>query len=443
MAHSGPRRPPISRRTFLATAGAAAAVGGLAPYARAATPKTIRFLNGEADPDTVQALQEIAAEWKQKTDVTVVVETVPLDQMYPKIAASIKAGRPYDIGTLAFIGHVILLAREGHLAPLTPLIDRIGRRDFGPRILFPWKNDVWWFPYDYNFAMMFIRKDWLAEKKLPVPTSWAQWIEVSRALTEPPNRYGLALPIGNGGATSFLSTGVFWGNDVHVFDDKWNVVLDAPAMKPRVVEALRTFEQLYATMPPGMVQASWGEALSLFVSEKVAASSYAGRMIHHIEKYGPKLVDKYALAGFPSKDGKKPAVTFGYDGWILMKGEHQKEAFDFLAWLATERLVKFLHTLALHYQPAQYSLYTNPAWRNHPLLERHRDALAVMRSFLDPDRAWINSIDTDGPEMDPRPGKVWEANVFPEMLQDVCLKKVPAERAVTAAADKVRKLLQA
>jgi multiple sugar transport system substrate-binding protein len=443
MKPNGTDRTRITRRTFLSAAAAVAASSAVAPYVSAQTPKTIRFLNGEADPGTVQALSEIAAEWKQKTGTTVVVESVPLDQMYPKITASIKAGRPYDIGNLAFIGHVLLLAREGHLAPLTPLIDKIGRKDFGPKILFPWKNEVWWFPYDYNFAMLFVRKDWLAEKKLPLPTSWAQWVETSKALTDAPNRYGLALPIGNGGATSFLSTAVFWGNDVRIFDDKWNVILDAPHMKPRVVESLKTFEQLYATMPPGMVQASWGEALSLFVSEKVGMSSYAGRMIHHIEKYGPQLADKYALIGFPSKDGKKPAVTHGYDGWILMKGENQKEAFEFLSWLATERLVKFLHTLALHYQPTQYSIYTNPAWRNHPLLQKHAEALGVMRSFLDPDRAWINSIDTDGPEMDPRPGKVWEANVFPEMLQELSLKKVAPDRIVATAAEKVRKLMQA
>ncbi len=96
---AGPRSG-LTRRKSLGTA--AGAVGGalVAPYVSASEPKTIRFLNGEADPGTVQALSEIAAEWKQKTGVTVGIETVPIDHTYLKITSSIEVGCPHDIGTL-------------------------------------------------------------------------------------------------------------------------------------------------------------------------------------------------------------------------------------------------------------------------------------------------------------------------------------------------------
>lgn len=53
----------------------------------------------------------------------------------------------------------------------------------------------------------------------------------------------------------------------------------------------------------------------------------------------------------------------------------------------------------------------------------------------------INSIDTDGPTMDVRPAKIWEAMIIPEMIQDVIVKKMEPEKALEVAAGKARKLL--
>lgn len=407
---------------------------------------TLRFLNCETDKDTMAYLQEIAKEWEAKTGVKVTVETVPEPDSMMKIMASIKAGRPYDICNVMFLSHVIKLASEGHIIPVTPLIDKIGRNDFGPRILFPWHDEIWWMPYDYNFAVMVIRKDLFQKKGLNPPKTWNDLLQAAKALTEDLNgdgkidRYGIALPVNIGGESSFLTTPFFWGNGVRTFDDKWNVILDSPSMKPKVIESLKYIKELYRYMPPGMISASWGDISTSFTTEKATMVGTAGRLVHIMDRYSPKLLDNYLYIGYPTPDGKKPATCLGYDGWFLTKGNHQKEAMAFLEWLSTEKLIGFLHTVAVHYQPTRYSIYKDPKWRNHPMLNKHWQAMEAMINVMN--NAYITSIDTEGPYIDPRAAKIWHANVYPEMMQDVLLKGMDPGKAVDIASEKIRKTIK-
>lgn len=106
-------------------------------------------------------LNQSFEEYKSKTGVTVIMDSVPSTDAFIKLSTSIRAGQPYDIGNLLFIGDILLLAESGNLVPMTPLIDEIGRKDFGPKVLFPSKGEIWDYPYDYNFATLYYRTDWL------------------------------------------------------------------------------------------------------------------------------------------------------------------------------------------------------------------------------------------------------------------------------------------
>uniref|UniRef100_UPI0013D69C77 extracellular solute-binding protein n=1 Tax=Klebsiella pneumoniae TaxID=573 RepID=UPI0013D69C77 len=70
-----------------------------------------------------------------------VVDSVPLDDAFTKVTTSLRGGQPYDIATFAFVGLVLILASEGQLMPLSELT---AKRQWGPKILFPIKNEVYW-----------------------------------------------------------------------------------------------------------------------------------------------------------------------------------------------------------------------------------------------------------------------------------------------------------
>lgn len=435
------RGEPMHRRTFLKTGGAAAL--GLAAstlpvrFARAQGKKTLRFLNTETSIDSIRALKVACAEYERKTGTKIVVDSVPLDDAFTKVTTSIRGGQPYDIATFAFIGHVLILASQNQLVPLTELTSR---HKWGPKILFPMDGQVYWYPYDYNLAWIYYRKDLYEKKGLAVPKTWAEMLKNAQALNAE-GRSGALFPIGSNGATNWLSPGFMWAEGVRLFDDKWNVLLDSPEMAPRVTRYLDFFAELYKTMPSGSSQASFGEVLSGFSSDKVAHTAYAGRLIETLERTAPALATKYGMTPYMDSQGKARAVNHGYDGWVVLKTPNTAESMKFMQWFTEEQYINFLHTAPLHFQPPRLDVYDDERWRAHPLIEKHKEAVEMMRGFIQDPNMILTSIDTEGPKPDLRAGKVFEAFVFPEMLQNRCLKNLPSAECVKNAAAKMRTVI--
>ena len=96
----------VSRRTILKTAGAAgaalAATGLSTPAVFGQNRKQIRFLNAETSMDSIRALKVAAAEYERQTGVEVVIDSVPLGDVFTKVTTSLRSGNPYDIATVAF-----------------------------------------------------------------------------------------------------------------------------------------------------------------------------------------------------------------------------------------------------------------------------------------------------------------------------------------------------
>ncbi len=280
-------RKKVDRRTFLKAAGAAAGAVSAplmgAPFVHGQRKNvTLRFLNQETDPGTVKMLNDTFEEYKTKTGVQFVMDSVPQDNVFIKVSSSIRAGQPYDIANIVFVGDVLLLADSGNLVPMTPFIDEIGRKDFGPNILFPLKGEIWGYPYDYNFAMLFYRSDWLEKGKMEIPNTWDEMLKVSKGFMADVNKdgkidqFGCVFPIASGGAANWLSFAFLWAEKIKLLGNDWSVIIDSPEMKPKMLKYLEFFKALYETMPPGVPQVGFGEMLNLFATEKLASQPIPG-----------------------------------------------------------------------------------------------------------------------------------------------------------------------
>ncbi|MCL4534292.1 MAG: sugar ABC transporter substrate-binding protein [Bacteroidetes bacterium] len=403
-------------------------------------PAVLKFGWYETDPRLVKFINDTVAEYKQKTGVDIQVESMPDVDLWPKLQASISSGRPYDLATDGYIGHVTMLAARNQLEPMDDIINKFGRDDYLPKILFPYQDKVWWLPYDYNVGVLYIRTDLLKEKGLAVPKTWDDLLKVAKALTEK-DRYGIVLCMGENGCNSFLWSPMLWSNGVQIFDKDWNVILDSPEIKPKAVEALNFWKELYQYSPPGTEAAGYSEMLSLFATGRVAIAPYAGRLVHYMKDNSPDLLDKFQVIGFPTKDGKQAAAGFGYDGFIVPKGPNSKAAKEFLAWFAQNKMAEFESTLAAHLLPTQKSTFNDPKYRDSADAKRFWDS-AIQPQYDLVTNSILSSVDTQGPGPDARPGEVLNAGIIKDMAQSVVLKNVPPDQAVDEAAKKIRDLIK-
>ena len=110
----------ITRRTILKSGVAAAAIGTIYAPAVHAQVKEIRLLQDQTFVDLLRVIKEAAARYEQERGVRVVVDTVPSADLYPRILAGIRGGRPYDLTMIIFVAHMLSLANEGQLAPVLP-----------------------------------------------------------------------------------------------------------------------------------------------------------------------------------------------------------------------------------------------------------------------------------------------------------------------------------
>ncbi|UES59611.1 extracellular solute-binding protein (plasmid) [Roseibium aggregatum] len=431
-----------TRRQALKTmgiAGAGLAASSLAaPALRAQGNKPIRFLNCETGKDTLAFFSKVAKEYQEKTGVEVVIDSVPLGESFTKITNGIRSGTPYDVANVGFIGHVLLLAEQEQIVPLNELTDEY---QWGNNILFPIDNKVYWYPFDYNLALIYYRKDLYETNGLSLPNTWDAFVQNSEALVQGRQK-GALFPIGSNGATNWMSFAFLWAEGVKLFDDQWNVILDNDEMKPRVAAYLDFMTKLYGTMPPGALQASYSDVLSNLVGGAVAHGAYAGRVLEAAERDNPTLAENLGVMAYMDMSGKQKAVSHGYDGWVVLKTDNTGPAMDFMRWLTTDRMVDFLHTAPVHFQPTRLDIYEDQRWRDNAMIQKYSGVVEQMRELVTDESVVLTSIDTQGPAPDVRPGKVFESFVMPEMLQNKILREMDSAEAVDQAAAKMREVIK-
>lgn len=429
-----------TRRRVLGGIAGGAAISALGAPAVHAQQKTIRFLNAEPSAESVEALRIAAAEYEQQTGVRVEIDSVPAGDAFTKLQASIRAGRPYDIGTLIFLAHVLILEEEGQLVPVTNLINK---HEWGPRILFPINGEHYWYMYDYNLCWLNYRTDIYNTLGLQAPRTWDQLLENIAAITgsDQGTPFGISQPIGSNGATNYMSFGYMWANGVQIFDNDFNFVFETPENKQRVAEYVDFFAELYKTMPAGMTQASFGQMISGYVGEQIAHAPYPGRLIDSLEKSNPELADTIGIVPYPGRDGSLQAVNHGYDGWVVVNTPMAEESMRFLEWFSENHYINFLHTSPIHYQPPRMDIYEDPRWLAHPSIQKHAEVVQMQRQILTDEDIIIRSIDTEGPRPDLRAGRIFETFALAEMLQNKLIGGMDTMEAVDQASDKMKAVL--
>src|SRR5262249_37282295 len=190
-----PQRQPCW--SFVLPALVAVLIGTWVPVAAAATEITLWTMR------TVEAqmanLREDVAEFeKQNPGIKVTVDAVPFNVVYPKLAAAIQAGTPPNIFN-NIESMVAFMHTKGVLEPIDDVIDGVGRAQFTKKYL-DWVSaggQTWGIPDWALHQAVYYRKDLFAQKKLAVPKSWQELLEVAKALNSPKDgMHGMGVALG-------------------------------------------------------------------------------------------------------------------------------------------------------------------------------------------------------------------------------------------------------
>jgi multiple sugar transport system substrate-binding protein len=202
----------VKRRSFIAASAAAA----LAPLAgpRAQTPVTIRWWYHFDDPKASPAAL-IAAFEQANPGIKIHAESIPWgggSDYDTRLYTGLIAGNGPDTAMVKFQNQPRLLEMEA-LLPIdkyiagwptgTDISDDLWKLHRGP------DGKQYYMPLHYVVLYLYVRQDWLAQKKLPLPTDFPSFLKAAQATTGS-GHWGFGLRGGAGGH-DFWATFVLGG----------------------------------------------------------------------------------------------------------------------------------------------------------------------------------------------------------------------------------------
>ena len=146
------------------------------------------FLSPEGKSPREVAIKEIETRFTRQSGVTVNFQIMPWQELGTKLIAAVQAGNPPDCSRVNLYHLKMILPADG-LSSLDPYLAKSFTEeerkdflvDFTPAMVV--NNSKASMQLETIPKAMFIRKDWLAKAGLQAPKTWAELVEVGKALT--------------------------------------------------------------------------------------------------------------------------------------------------------------------------------------------------------------------------------------------------------------------
>ncbi len=250
---------------------ASAVAGGLlvsTVLVSAAQAQEIRFWTTEEQPARLARQEELAADFKAKTGITVAVIPVTESDLGTRATAAFAAGDLPDV-----IYHTLQYALPWSEAGIldteaaTEVIDELGRQTFAPGALSmaAYEGDIASVPLDGWTQMILYRADLFEEKGLEAPTTYANVVAAIEALHNPPDTFAFvaATKVDENFMSQVLE---------HVFLANGVPPVGPDGFKPLEVgpttEVLEFYKAIADASPPGELY--WKQSRELYFAGKAA-----------------------------------------------------------------------------------------------------------------------------------------------------------------------------
>jgi multiple sugar transport system substrate-binding protein len=281
---------------------------------------TLRFVADNHSWTT--AMEDTIAEFEEETGAKVEVEAYSEDNLLSKLNVEFAAGSqsmdvvmfrpPLDAGT--FIGNGWLENLDSYISADTEFdYDDISAGASEPCIK---DGSVYGIPVVTEVEILYYRKDILEANNIEVPTTFDELLAACEQLTDKENElYGFVARGALSPSVTQCAGFVFSNGADWVSSDLKTCQIDDDG----VVEAISLYGNLLGNYgPPGILDMSWSEAMTLFAQGKAVFATEASATASVVTDPTSSVVsDKVGFAMFPSATEGEDPVPYNIAAWAL------------------------------------------------------------------------------------------------------------------------------
>jgi len=305
-----------------------------------------------------KAPQIIEAYKQERPNVTLQIETLPINGYLDKALADVLGGNSPDVLDLdlwmlpALAGHDMLETWDDHIEGLD--ID-----DFLPAVWDSSKIDgkLYGVPTRAESNVFYYNKTMFDEANVAYPSedwTWEDMLEMAGKITVPGEKYGLGIAVSLSDEANVTASfaPILWsfGGDFLNQDNT-----EAAINSPEAVKAITFFAELYTkekVVPEGSLNfALTKDVQPMFLNNQVAMFPTGSNILTTL-KENPQV--QWGMVYGPNKSGKGTGWSFT----IPTSAKHKEEAREFVLWyMKPENMGKFNPR-----SPARKSAYNMPPW---------------------------------------------------------------------------------
>lgn len=343
-----------TRRHFLQTLGqgslavAAGSLGGFSMPALGQSDKRFAgqeivhwsFLSPEGKSARELAMREIEARFHERTGITVKFQVFPWHELKPKLIAAVQAGNPPDNSRVDAIA-MPMVVKANALTNLDPYIQRdIPNRD---DYLMDFKPPAIFNGHKYGMLIetaargLMIRKDILTKAGVKPPRTWAEFVEVGKAVTGG-GRWGYMYGANKAqlGQTDFVFQSHIHGRGGHILrPDGMGTFNDDGGV--RTYQFLSDCVHKHKITPQSIISMSHDDVSDAFKAGRVAMYVEVSARYQDIRK--AVGADNLEVIRIPSDDANNasPTVVTGWSYGIPRGAKHPDASWEYIKnWTSVE-----------------------------------------------------------------------------------------------------------
>lgn len=371
--------------------------------------------------------------------VKITIEVFPWATFQQKWTSAASLGTLPDISSaLPFQASEMILVDL--LLPLNNVVNAIGEENFYERPLeaFTLDGNIYGISLYSHAHVMWYRKDILEANNIEVPETWEELYSAAQKVNNPPEYYGLSVPLAKTDFYGTLFLLLTSGRaDKYILEKDGKVDLTSPEM----LKSIQYWVDMYkAASPEGSLVYATKEQADLFYKGKSVFDFNSGFHVPGVLQSRPDLSNAIAAAPIPkwNKDDSDNGAYSTHTPIVIYKStKHQQMSEKFVEFIfKPENYVTFLHSVPVGMLSSLRTVAQSPEFFDNDIIQSYSNEVNVIQ----------NAVESGKPigmafGVQKGTGIIANNGIIEEMFQNIIQNNVPVEVAAKEAEDRLNSLI--